>query len=181
MIFDELNKLTQERINGVNLKDKREVEDTIYDLLVMAYAFGEDYADEILGIEKNTDYEKMGDSILKKTKGENYKDRVEKWLKTENTDLKNDFQRIVETEATRVYNEAILDTAKASGMNVKKRWKTMEDESVRDTHFYLDNVTIGLEEEFLTFDGDSALTPGGFTLAQNNCNCRCVIELVKEP
>lgn len=88
-------------------------------------------------------------------------------------------KRVVETEANRMHNAGAFDTAKAyaaEGHTVYKRWVTMMDEKVRSTHLYLEGESVPLDEEFFTFDGDSALYPGGFSLPNNNINCRCDLE-----
>lgn len=59
---------------------------------------------------------------------------------------------------------------------VEKVWATMEDERVRTTHEFLDGVGVPLDTLFFTIDNDSARYPGDFTKAENNTNCRCVIE-----
>lgn len=89
-------------------------------------------------------------------------------------------QRVVETEYHRMYNTGAWDYAnsfqKETGRTMYKRWETMLDDKVRDTHMYLQSDAVPLDEAFFTFDGDSAMYPGGFTLAQNNCGCRCWVE-----
>lgn len=55
----------------------------------------------------------------------------------------------------------------------------MEDDKVRDTHDYLEGMSVGIDEEFYTYDGDHALYPGGFENAQNNVNCRCFLTYTK--
>ena len=56
---------------------------------------------------------------------------------------------------------------------VEKVWATMEDERVRETHNFLDGVSVPLGTLFVAIDGDSARYPGDFTKAENNCGCRC--------
>ena len=51
----------------------------------------------------------------------------------------------------------------------------MMDDKVRDTHSYLQSKKVPIGEEFFTYDGDSALYPGGFKSAENNVNCRCFL------
>jgi hypothetical protein len=65
-----------------------------------------------------------------------------------------------------------LDTAKYAGAK-SKTWVTMMDDRVRDTHDYLEGETVGIGEDFYTYDGDHASAPGLFELAENNVNCRC--------
>lgn len=88
---------------------------------------------------------------------------------------KEKLQRMIECEANRCFNSGVIEAGK--GENVTKTWETMEDEKVRDTHWFLQSKTIPFDEEFVTFDGDSALAPGMFELAENNCNCRCYLSL----
>lgn len=66
-------------------------------------------------------------------------------------------------------------TAPQGPRKTMKTWQTQKDERVRDTHRFLQGVTIPTDQRFWTIDGDSALTPGGFLTAQNNVNCRCVL------
>lgn len=63
------------------------------------------------------------------------------------------------------------------GRPLSKTWMTMLDEKVRDTHQYLEGMTIPLDDEFYTYDGDHAQAPGGFTSAAENCNCRCQLDI----
>lgn len=84
---------------------------------------------------------------------------------------KEKLERMIACEANRCFNSGVLEAGK--GENVTKTWETMEDEKVRDSHWFLQGKTIPFEEEFVTFDGDSALAPGMFQEADNNVNCRC--------
>lgn len=86
-------------------------------------------------------------------------------------------QRMIEAEANRCFNSGVIEAGK--GENVTKTWETMGDEKVRDTHWFLEGKTIPFDEEFITYDGDSAQAPGMFELAENNVNCRCFISLRK--
>ena len=84
--------------------------------------------------------------------------------------------RIVETEAHSDFNEGSLRKAASSGKARYKRWSTMLDDRVRDTHFYLQGMRVPIDASFYTYDGDSAYAPGGFFLAENNVNCRCTLK-----
>lgn len=83
-------------------------------------------------------------------------------------------QTIFDNEYHRMYNAGAYDFAKEHFKT--KTWKTVGDDLVRDTHVYLEGVTIPVEAEFFTYDDDSALYPGAFSNASNNVNCRCVLE-----
>lgn len=87
-----------------------------------------------------------------------------------------EMQRLVSNEYHRMYNTGAYEMAKsleAQGMRVGKKWHTMKDDKVRDTHIYLEGEVVPLDEPFFTFDGDSALYPGDFSQAENNIGCRC--------
>ena len=55
----------------------------------------------------------------------------------------------------------------------------MMDERVRDTHYPLEGVTIDMDDDFYTFDGDFASEPGAFMLPENNINCRCYLQYTR--
>lgn len=154
--FDEINAL------GVQTEDELE------DLLLMVYALGKGDASDVIGDDIITEAEDVWLVINERlADGKNWRERFPN----------KDMPRLVETECNRVYNAAVLNTAKASGLPLKKKWITMMDDKVRDTHEYLEGVAVPLDTKFYTFDGDSALYPGGFESPENNVNCRCYIGL----
>ena len=176
--------------------DKKRTEDFIFELLTMAYAFGLEKASDELGISIPLNETLMRDTVMAETAGETFVDRLNKHIDAANASLSadptqlmtaaatliNELAVLAETEAHRVLNTAILDgadyyKAKNPDAQVSKTWITMEDDRVRDTHFYIHGVTIPTDAKFYTYDGDSAMRPGGFTLPQNNVNCRCTLEL----
>ena len=86
--------------------------------------------------------------------------------------------RIARTEATRVVNQATsasYQTLSENGIQVRKRWLSAQDGNVRKTHEELDGVIVGANEEFVASDLDTASSPGTFSKASNNINCRCTI------
>ena len=86
--------------------------------------------------------------------------------------------RIARTEATRVVNQATsasYQTLSENGIQVKKQWLSAQDGNVRKTHEELDGVIVGANEEFVASDLDTASSPGTFSKASNNINCRCTI------
>ena len=126
------------------------------------------------------DEDEMRRVIDEKIADKTYKQRIEEYLDDENSTI-DDFQRVAETDATRVYNAGVVDGGKASGVpGVMKQWITMEDERVRSTHEYLQSMTVPLDADFWTWDGDHARAPGLFALPENNINCRCTLSLIRE-
>lgn len=175
--MDELNRLDEEirqRFGDAQLTDRREEEediiDELLDLFLLAYAMGNSVTNENL----SSNYEPSADDVMKvvdeKVAGKTWRERVEDYFANGGTGA--DITRIADTEMHRIANTAALDTAKRAKAK-NKTWVTMLDDRVRDTHDYLEGVTVGIDDDFITYDGDRASAPGLFSLASNNVNCRC--------
>lgn len=171
--FDEVDALiasTREKKGKINTQ---ELIDEVLDLFILDFVYGTSAAGEMLSTEITPDMEDMKQAIEKKFDGKGFRDRLEEY------GAKNDVEgivRVIDTDSTRIFNEGIVSAARKAGAT-KKTWVTMGDERVRDTHQYLEGMTIPIDAEFSTYDGDSAFAPGGFLLAQNNVNCRCVLQV----
>lgn len=175
--MDELNRLDaqlRERFGYEPLpQDKtvmREVEDWLLDLFLFAYAMG----NEVTNANLSSDYTPTMDDVMSvvdaEVAGKTWRDRVEEYFSNGGTGA--DISRIADTETHRIANTAAIGTARRAGAKTKT-WVTMLDDKVRETHDYLEGVTVGIDDEFITYDGDRATAPGLFTLASNNVNCRC--------
>lgn len=142
-------------------------------ILCLIYAYGWKDAETVVGAVTMRDG--LDDKAVNlEIEGETFRDRV-----AEQIDLLSaeGLLRIIDTEAHRDYNTGVFDAGTLSGKNVMKRWNTMLDDRVRDQHSYLEGVTVGLMDEFYTYDGDHALYPGGFGVPELDINCRCYITL----
>ncbi len=176
--FDELNALRRdvgERFaRGLKKQDEEDIIDELFDLLLLAYAMGDSVTLQRLGVEIPVSQEPTMYDVLKvvnaKVKDKTWKERAEDYFANGGTE--DDIVRIAETEMHRVANTAALETAKKAGAKTKT-WATMLDDKVRETHDYLEGMTVDINEDFYTYDGDHAPAPGLFDLAQNNVNCRC--------
>ena len=204
-LFDELTNLREELeqdfAGGIEQRRKRKpfIIDEILEMLIIAYMFGNESANEMLygpvenpdgTINRTVDIDtsEMNDAVFRRIAGKNWRERVEEYVETENGTV-DDILRVVDTDMNRIYNDAILDvgeradteeTVQDNGQakkTVMKTWETMQDDRVRDTHDYLQSMTVPVNRRFYTFDGDSARYPGDFTDPQNNVNCRCRISL----
>ena len=173
--FDELNRLNmqiREQYGDGKLKksDEDDIIDMLLDLFLLAYAMGNSITNDNL----SSDYTPSVDEVMKvvdaKVAGKTWRERVEDYFANGGTG--EDLARIADTETHRIANTAAFDTAKYAGAK-NKTWVTMADERVRDTHSYLENMTVGIDEDFYTYDGDHASAPGLFEMAENNINCRC--------
>lgn len=182
MNWDELNLLRSSAYDLLQeyrqKKDRKAVDrwcDYMEFVLCLVYAYGWKDAEEIVGIVPFRDG--LDDKAVNlEIDGETYRDRIVQQL---DEDSLAGVLRIIETEAHRDYNTGVYDAGTESGVKVRKTWATMMDERVRDTHSYLEGMTVGLDDKFYTYDGDSARFPGDFSLPENNVNCRCGIVLVK--
>lgn len=162
-------------------KDRDELFDLIAFLLETAYIEGAaDAAEQINALvgyrllDDTYDVNRSKEVIdLRLKDGKDWRDRLADHF--DNGDDVAPIIAMVESEATRDANTGSLDKAWDSGLELTKTWQTMLDDRVRETHDYLEGVTVGIHDRFYTFDGDSADAPGGFDLAENNVNCRCTL------
>ncbi|MBO5971143.1 MAG: hypothetical protein J6S14_21935 [Clostridia bacterium] len=172
--YDELNVL-RSRVEESRTADGKLpadlVEDIVFDYLLFSYALGVDNANEMMRSSFVAKSDEARETIYRRTAGKTFAERVRAYAETGDTDS---IMRVAETEATRDMNTAAERTAVKAGAK-NKTWITMEDGRVRDTHYYLHGVTVPIGGVFVTYDGDSARSPGGFGRAENNANCRCVL------
>ena len=174
--IDELNRI--EAKIATQTDEKRNVDellDDVLDFLLFAYFVGSQDAAESLGIQVEPNIEEARAAINLKIAGKDYKDRIREYAQqeTEGENRSAEILRVVDTDMTRIYNTAVLDTARKNGATMKT-WQTMMDEKVRDPHRVLQSVTIPIEADFYT-EGDHAPQPGMFANAALNCNCRCYL------
>lgn len=179
--FDELNILTATSYQSAkgNLSNRvTQITDDILSLLIRAYKEGIEAAAKMLAYDLSVDIESMRQAVYEMIDGQTFEDRVAVHVMA--GDLSS-LQTLVDSEYHRVFNRAEEDAAhefqNTRGLGVTKKWVTVKDNRVRETHEYLEGMTVGLDEEFYTYDGDHASRPGKFTKASNNVNCRCVLEL----
>ena len=177
--FDELNNLTEqirERFGNEPLptKNNKEIKEDVLDMLLdfflLAYAMGNTVTNDNLGANWIPSAEEALKTVNKVVAEKTWTQRVEDYFSNGGTG--EDLIRIAETEMHRDANESALLTARHAGAK-NKTWLTMADEKVRDSHQYLEMMTVDIDEDFYTYDGDHASAPGMFELAQNNVNCRC--------
>lgn len=183
LAFDEINALTSTSYNTKSDKDKdtdsrvERIADDVLSMLIMAYRWGVEATEDMLGYSASVDTDLMYATIFAVIDGKTFEDRVAAHVRA--GDLSG-LQTLTESEYHRVYNQAGKDAAddikSESGLKVTKKWRTVGDNKVRETHEYLEGMEVGLNEDFYTYDGDHASCPGGFTKPENNVHCRCVTE-----
>jgi Phage Mu protein F like protein. len=154
--FDEINRLDFEA-------ELEELFESLYTVMYDAYIRG--FGDE----EPKEDLIEL--LIFFKYDGKDPFDLLEEAYKDKDTVR---IKTIFDNEYHRMFNAGAYDYGKEHCET--KKWVTMNDFKVRDTHNYLEGIEVPVDAEFITFDGDAALYPGGFSNASNNVNCRCVLE-----
>lgn len=176
LAFDEIHALTTTSYLLAN-GNITEIADDILSFLINAYRLGIQSVSEILAYDLIVDVSKMNDAIYEVIEGKTFEDRIADHVNS--GDLAG-LQVLAESEFHRVYNTATNDGAQdfqsAAGYGVSKTWYTVKDDRVRETHRYLEQVSVPVDEEFFTYDGDHAPYPGGFTMAKNNVGCRCIVD-----
>ena len=178
--LDELNVLTKTSYEQADSEDIQarinQIVDDVLSFLIHAYTLGMEHASFMLAHDLTVDVEEMREAIYLIIEGKTFEDRVADHVIA--GDLSG-LYTLVESEFHRVYNTAVQDGGEdyvANGsFGVMKEWITLRDGRVRETHSYLEGATVPLEDYFYTFDGDYASFPGGFTKAENNVRCRCMV------
>lgn len=183
-IFDELNVLREQIESDLSLgteqrkllKDDRI--DEILDMLIMAYVFGTEDADEELTVTESVETDEMYRAVWLNIAGKNWEQRIREYYDDPNATVE-DIMRVVETDTNRIYSDAVLNVGEKvskRGVPVTKTWETMLDDKVRWHHEMLQSVTVPIDKKFHV-DGDSARYPGDFQSPELNCGCRCYITL----
>lgn len=186
---------------GVKTKKqaKKEICDDLLELLLIAYTYGCEDVNEMLGTQIAPTYDEMRESIYRKIAGEDFEQRVGQYIQEFSDAMEyadehattapgeeipkvptpplSDIMRIADTDSHRVYNEAGYTTAKQGGATTKK-WVCHFHNS-RDTHIYLHDTEVPIDAEFYTFLGNHAMFPGEFGVAYEDCNCECTVEYRK--
>ena len=181
--FDEINRLAKQEYETVSEeseeKKKQHMCDWLEELLIDAYIAG--LTETGLPIDPVMDNEHFYNEVLnKRIDGETFADRMRTHISNGDTGR---IGTLAESESHRVYETGSYDTARqmqrrlwGTGRNVFKKWRTMRDPKVRDTHDFIEGVSVPIDSKFYTFDRDSARFPGDFKTAQNNAGCRCWLE-----
>lgn len=182
--LDELNVLTTtsyRMANGDLATRLNQITEDILSFLINGYTLGIQAAASMLVTELDVNIDQMEQAIYLVIEGKTFADRIADHV------MVNDLSGLivlVESEYHRVYNAAVedgaMDYVDNGGFGVTKNWYTVKDGKVRETHKYLEGASVALEEEFFTFDGDHAPYPGGFTKAENNVGCRCIVRLTTD-
>ena len=174
--FDELNRLEirlRERFPDGKLAKEEDYEDIIdemLDLFLLAYAMGNSVTNENLSSDYAPTLDDALNTVDERIAGKTWRERVEEYFDEDGS--VDDLLRIAETEMHRDANESALETAQQAGAKWKT-WATMLDDKVRADHDYLEGTTVGIDEDFYTWQGYHAPAPGMFGVPEEDINCRC--------
>ena len=196
MPFDELNifRTMVENIYETDEKNRKRYLDFLLDdieeILILSYLFGNEAANTMLDLDIRPEEGVVEKSVYRKIAGKDWKQRVTEYIEKETDSGKaiplpaavEEIMRVVETDSHRIYNEAmwnVAETAQKRGIVIYKRWETMLDDRVRDTHLYLQGESVPLNEYYYTYNGNYALRPGGFGVPEEDIGCRCRLVLTR--
>lgn len=89
--------------------------------------------------------------------------------------------RTAMTAAQNGGRQATMDSAKAMGIKLRKRWVATKDGRTRDVHGAADGQTVPTDEPFIV-GGEKMMFPGDRTSASawNLYNCRCAMRTVEK-
>ena len=149
--------------------------DEVEELFEMDYMYGVADLNGQLGVSISPDFNEVKAALDKQIDGKDYRQRIEEYFRTGTA---YDIARVVSTDAHRIYNTAMFDAAKRGGAT-RKTWQTMKDDRGRDTHDYLQGVSVPIDAPFYTYNGNSAMYPSQFGVAEEDINCRCWVTFSK--
>lgn len=179
--FDEINALKEDlqAAKSADTEAKRrrmgDYIDEVTDLFVMTYFLGYSEIAEQFGLDNPPDIEKAREVIEERFDGKDYKDRLTEYIYSGTA---YDIDRVIDTDTGRIYEAAKYAAAKDAGAT-EKTWQTMLDDRVRDTHYYLEGVTVPIDASFYSFRGGSTLYPRQWGIPEEDCGCRCYLTYSK--
>lgn len=196
--IDQLHILSEQILADMQGKPTEEKKkiciDAVYDLLVLAYVYGNQRTtSEIpsdiaqLLVEKGNldsegnipvDTNDLYTALYEPIAGETFEQRISKRIDEGTLDV-GTLNRILETDWHRMEETGAYDTARTvsakTGRNAYKVWKTMLDDRVRDSHWGMEGQAVPMDQKFRSMDGNETMFPGEFGIAEEDCNCRCFV------
>ena len=180
--FDEINQMisTSYRLAMTELDDVQDqvaqIIDDLLSMLILAYNAGMDATAQNLAADLSVDLDALEDALYTSIDGKTFEQRVQEYVLAQ--DMAG-LSVVAASEYHRLYNAGAYDGAqqfvRTQGLGITKRWVTVRDDRVRETHRYLEGMSVDVDEEFYTSDGDHAPYPGAFRKAKNNVGCRCIV------
>lgn len=196
--IDQLHVLSEQILadmQGKTAEEKKKIcIDAVYDLLVLAYVYGNqrttseippDIAQLLVesgnldsGGNIPVDTNDLYTALYEPIAGETFEQRISKRIDDGTLDRET-LNRILETDWHRMEETGAYDTARTvsakTGRNAYKVWKTMLDDRVRDSHWGMEGQSVPMDQKFRSMDGNETMFPGQFGIAEEDCNCRCFV------
>lgn len=177
---------------------EEQVEEEIETYLIHAYRNGYRIGEEDLDLDSadiaffedeiKKHPERLESSLERKIDGKTFRDRLSEHLT--NKDGSGIVGTLLASEYHRNTNEGITGLGNAvtdvltggtggqvAGSLLNKTWVGVMDDVERDSHVYLEGMTVPFESDFYTYNGDHAPFPGMFGKAEEDINCRCITKL----
>ena len=180
--FDEINQMisTSYRLAVTELEDVQDqsaqIVDDLLSMLLLAYTAGVEATAQHLAADLSVELDALEDALYMPIDSKTFEQRVQEYVFARDM---NGLSVVAASEYHRMYNAGAYDAAmqyvRTQGLGVTKRWVTVGDDRVRETHRYLEAMSVDVDEEFYTSDGDHAPSPGAFRKAKNNVGCRCIV------
>ena len=155
------------------IKSKQDCDDIIdelLDLFLLSYANGVESVNASAPSRYDPSIDDVEATVYEKIDGRSWKDRVLDYY--DNGGNIDNIMEIARTEAHRDANAAAYIAAERTGAK-RSRWNCMMLETSRDTHVYLDGVTVPLGGYFYSYKGGRTQYPGQWGIAEEDCNCLC--------
>lgn len=196
--IDQLHVLSEQILADMQGKPTEEKKkiciDAVYDLLVLAYVYGNQRTTseipsgiaQLLIESGNLDSEgnipvdtnDLYTALYEPIAGETFEQRISKRIDEGTLDMET-LNRILETDWHRMEETGAYDTARTvsakTGRNAYKIWNTMLDDRVRDSHWGMEGQAVPMDQKFRSMDGNETMFPGEFGIAEEDCNCRCFV------
>ena len=145
------------------------------EILEDAAEYGATRAETLLDLLNDTTRARLEDAIAKgEAAGEDIETIVQRVIDLFDGMAERRAPGVAATESTRAGGAASASASKQVGVGWHS-WLSMRDDHVRDTHGALDGQTIRVGRFFVSPSGATALHPGGFGVAEEDCGCRCVL------
>lgn len=151
-------------------EDAEDIIDELLDLFLLSYANGVESVNSEAPSKFSPTIDDVQATVYEKIDGRTWEDRV--WDYYESGGNSDRIMEIVRTESHRDANAAAYIAAERTGAK-RSRWNCMMLETSRDSHIYLDGVTVPMGGYFYSYKGGRTQYPGQWGIADEDCNCLC--------
>lgn len=176
--FDEMNAIYRK------YREKTVDDDIIPEIVQYAvYRFmqGRETAYLMVGevVDTEPDIEVIYDAVYQVVGDKTISDRLKNLVGVEYVVAEGDIDDIIRSDGHRCFilgQEHGAKELERQGASLLKKWNSILDGAERETHRRLHGTRIALGEYFVTENG-RATAPGLFGVAEEDCNCRCILTI----